>query len=334
MRDLLIANIEGKGYELGIEFSKLFTNTINNDFEYFRDLLKDEDIRRKLEIVKRKLENKYPEYLEETYGRADGLKINRDEYLLNICFEIYASREACTDVIIKVDDTHIISGHNEDLAENLNEVALVKYNCNNGYFYELSSYNCPQGTTFGWNDKGIVYSVNSIELKENNEIGIPVWFILRDIVQCGSIEEIIKRIDVTDCASAFSLNIIDSNKHKAYSIEKVLDKLDVIEVDEKYVHTNHIIHPNIDESKCLKDSSTLTRLKVGSKLLDNLDIKNANIEDIRNVLQFNKDSNEFIRRKVHEDQWPTVATFVFDSKLKEIQIYSYYDGKFIKLNME
>ncbi len=83
MRDLLIANIEGKGYELGIEFSKLFTNTINNDFEYFRDLLKDEDIRRKLEIVKENLRIKYPEYLEETYGRADGLEINRDEYLLN-----------------------------------------------------------------------------------------------------------------------------------------------------------------------------------------------------------------------------------------------------------
>lgn len=334
MRDLLIANIEGKGYELGIEFSKLFANTINNNFAYFRDLLKDEDIRKKLEIVKEKLEKKYPEYLEETYGRADGLKINRDEYLLNICFEIYASREACTDVIIKLDNTHIISGHNEDLAEDLNEVALVKYNCNNGYFYELSSYNCPQGTTFGWNDKGIVYSVNSIELKENNEIGIPVWFILRDIVQCGSIEEIIKRIDITDCASAFSLNIIDSNKHKAYSIEKVLDRLDVIEIYEKYVHTNHIVHPNMDESKCLKDGSTLTRLKVGNRLLNNIDIKSANIEDIRDILQFNKDSNEFIRRKVHEDQWPTVATFVFDTKLKEIQIHSYYDGKVIKLNME
>ena len=70
-----------------------------------------------------------------------------------------------------------------------------------------------------------------------------------------------------------------------------------------------------------------------AKMFD-MNLKSANIEDIRDILQFNKDSNEFIRRKVHEDQWPTVATFVFDTKFKEIQIYSYYDGKVIKLNME
>ena len=234
MRDLKIANINGKGYELGIQFSQLFTNTIKNDFTYFKELLKSEKVRKNLEKVKEKLEIKYPSYLAETYGRADGLNINRDEYLLNICFETYSSRESCTDVIVKIDDTHIVSGHNEDLSENLDEMALVKYNNNNGYFYELSTYNCPQGTTFGWNNKGIVYSVNTVRINKNNETGIPVWFILRDIVQCGSIEEVIEKINVKDCASAFSLNIIDSNKNRAYSIEKALDKFDVLEIKEKY----------------------------------------------------------------------------------------------------
>lgn len=39
-------------------------------------------------------------------------------------------------------------------------------------------------------------------------------------------------------------------------------------------------------------------------------------------------------RKIEEDKYPTVATFLFDSKTKGIQIYSYYDGKFLKLNIE
>lgn len=334
MRDLQIADIKGKGYELGIQFSKLFTNTIKNDFGYFKDLLKDENIIKNLEKVKEKLAIKYPDYLEETYGRADGLNINRDEYLLSICFETYASRESCTDIVIKIDDKHIVSGHNEDLAENLDELALVKYNCNDGYFYELSTYNCPQGTTFGWNNKGIVYSVNSVRIKENNEIGIPAWFILRDIVQCGSIEEIIEKINIIDCASAFSLNIIDSNKNKAYSIEKVLNKFDIIEINDKSIHTNHIIHPNMDKNICIKTDSTLTRLDIGKKLLDKLDAKKASIEDVKNILQFKKSEKEFIYRKIGEDQYPTVATFLFDSSTKEVQIYSYYDGKYIKINME
>ena len=92
MRDLKIANINGKGYELGIQFSQLFTNTIKNDFTYFKELLKNEKVRKNLEKVKEKLEIKYPSYLAETYGRADGFNINRDEYLLNICFETYSSR--------------------------------------------------------------------------------------------------------------------------------------------------------------------------------------------------------------------------------------------------
>lgn len=334
MRDLQVANINGKGYELGIEFSRLFTNTIRNDFTYFNELLKDENVRRNLEKVKEKLEIKYPDYLKETYGRADGFKINRDEYLLNICFETYSSRESCTDIVIKIDDTHIVSGHNEDLSENLDEIALVKYNNNDGYFYEFSTYNCPQGTTFGWNNKGIVYSVNTVRIKENNETGIPVWFILRDIVQCGSIEEVIEKINVKDCASAFSLNIIDSNKNKAYSIEKVLDKLDILEIKEKYIHTNHIIHPNMNDNICLKTDSTLNRLDIGNKLLDNVNVKEASIKDVKNILQFNKGKNKYIYRKIEEDQYPTVATFLFDSKTKELRIYSYYDGKYIELNIE
>ena len=53
MRDLKIANINGKEYELGRQFSQLFTNTIKNDFTYFKELLKDENFRKS----KRKIRN-------------------------------------------------------------------------------------------------------------------------------------------------------------------------------------------------------------------------------------------------------------------------------------
>ena len=54
MRDLKIANINGKGYELGIQFSQLFTNTIKNDFTYFKELLKSQ---KKFRKSKRKIRN-------------------------------------------------------------------------------------------------------------------------------------------------------------------------------------------------------------------------------------------------------------------------------------
>ncbi len=333
MENLKIKNINGDGYELGLKFSKLFNSNFKNKFNYYKNLLNDKKIKNNFEKVKKKLEYKYPNYLQETYGRADGFNITRDEYLLSICFELYSLRESCTDIIIKIDNKHIISGHNEDLEENLEELMFVKYNNKNGYFCELSTYNCPQGTTFGWNDKGIIYSVNSIELKNNNEIGIPVWFILRDIVNCSNIEEIINKIDVNDCASAFSLNIIDSNNNNAYSIEKVLNKLDVISIDNKYIHTNHIIHPNIDNRLCVSSKSSLIRINTGINQLNHINLKNTNIEDVRKILRYSKNSKEFIYRNIGEDEYPTVATFLFDSMNKEIQIYSYYDKKYIKINI-
>ena len=77
----------------------------------------------------------------------------------------------------------------------------------------------------------------------------------------------------------------------------------------------------MNDNICIKTDSTLTRLDIGNKLL-------------KNILQFNKSKNEYIYRKINEDKYHTVATFLFDSKTKEIQIYSYYDGKSFQLNME
>lgn len=331
MRELHIASISGKGYELGVQFSKMFEN-INFDIEYYENLLNDDDIRKKFEIVKEKIRIRYPDYLEEMYGRADGFHIDRDLYLLSICFEIYSSREACTDVIIRVDDKQILFGHNEDLLENLDEIALIKYASDKDYYYDFSTYNFPQGTTFGWNSYGIVYSVNSIDLKANNEIGIPFGFILRDIVQCKSIEEIVRKINLEDCASAFSLNILDCNKNKVYSIEKVLDKLDIIEIKDKYVHTNHIIHSGIDKNLCYLYDSTLCRFNTGNKLLNGLDMNELNIDKVTDILQFDKNQNEYVFKTIGKDEYATVATFLFDSLSRKIKIYSYYDNKIIDFN--
>ena len=65
MRDLKIANINGKGYELGIQFSQLFTNTIKNDFTYFKELLKSEKVRKNLEYIAEPLDEEIERHTKE-----------------------------------------------------------------------------------------------------------------------------------------------------------------------------------------------------------------------------------------------------------------------------
>ena len=69
----------------------------------------------------------------------------------------------------------------------------------------------------------------------------------------------------------------------------------------------------MNDNICIKTNSTLTRLDIGNKLLNKINIKKTSIKDVKNILQFNKSKNEYIYRKINEDKYPTVATFLFDS---------------------
>lgn len=320
MEKFRIKELQSTGYDLGIEFAKIFKDTI-------RHTQNEEQIQNKeeFETVINNINKIYPEYLQEMYGRADGLGINREQFLAQIC---YCGFEACTDIVLKVSENEIISGHNEDLAENINEAALIKYRKGDKFYYDFSTYNCPQGTTFGWNSEGIVISVNTIHTFEYHKQGIPAWFILKDIIFCKSIEEIKSKIENVYCTTGFSLNVIDKNLSKAYSVEKVYDNLDIIEIKDKYAHTNHIIHPN---AKYLSNESgcTVMRKEEADERLKKIENSKCKMEDIKNILQFYKNDNSFIYRPIGKNDYPTIATFIFNSKTNEINIYSYYDRSLI-----
>lgn len=65
--------------------------------------------------------------MQEIYGRADGFQIDRKQFLASICFSGVTRNEACTDIVVKVNENEVISRHNEDLLETLEEAALIKY---------------------------------------------------------------------------------------------------------------------------------------------------------------------------------------------------------------
>ena len=315
-----------EGYELGLEFAGLFKENIK-DFKKAEVYLCDQE---KFKIVKNNINKVYPEYLEEMYGRADGLGINRDDFLIEMCFSGFTSKEACTDIVVKVSDNEIVSGHNEDLSETIEEAALIKYKKDEMFYFDFSTWNCPQGTTFGWNSNGIVISVNTIHTFEYHQQGVPAWFILRDIVFSRSIEEIEKKIEKVYCTTGFSLNVVDKNLYKAYSIEKIYDNLDIIEITDKYVHTNHIIHPKTKYSSKLLGCTTIRWTQANRKLQD-LKNKQCTMKEIKDILQFYHDPSQYIYRPIKKDEdCCTIATFVFNSKTNEISIYSYYDKSLIK----
>ena len=321
---LKIMAVSGTLYEKGVQLGKAFRTSIQADMESIHELWKEEDIRDRFLIVKRKLEEKYADLLEEVYGRADGACVDRDDYLLFLCPEIYTYHDSCTDIIVKNHNHEIVGGHNEDGDYNLDNTALVKYQTDYGYLCDFFTTKTLAGGNFCWNSHGMIFTGNSIYVKHMNHIGIPCWFILRRVVDARSIEEVLSLFDNQDAASGFNFNVIDTNVHRAISIELRLDIRSVIEVNDKFAHSNHFTtEVGLPLSK--KGSNSKFRLQKSLEFLNkySLNYRRVDEKDILNILQYR---GKTAKTSILDTKYPqiTAATFIYNSK-RQIAIYCYLD---------
>lgn len=72
MEKIRIRELTGDGYELGLKVAEIFRDNIDIA-KKGRNSFDEEE----LEIVIKNIEKEYPEYLQEMYGRADRLQIDR-----------------------------------------------------------------------------------------------------------------------------------------------------------------------------------------------------------------------------------------------------------------
>lgn len=327
MKDkLTVIEVSGDLYHKGFQMGEQFRETIQMEVEATRVLFQEEDIRDRFLIVKRKIEASYSDILEEVYGRADGAQVDRDEYLLLLCPEIYTYHDSCTDIIIKNQDGSLVGGHNEDGLYNLTNSALVKYQTDYGYLCDFFTTNTLAGGNFCWNSHGIIFTGNAIFVKHVNHIGVPNWFILRKLVDAKSIEQVLDLFDSSDAASGFNLNVVDTNEKRAISIEYRLDIHSIIEINDKFAHSNHFTSEEVGLPLTKKGSNSKFRLEKSLEFLKKFSLSYRRIDerDILNILQY--------RGKTYEDsildtQYPkvTAATFVYNTK-RQIVIYCYLDN--------
>lgn len=278
-------------------------------------------------IVKEKLINIYPKYYKEVCDRALGAKVDPDKYLVVVSDELREQvTEKCTDIIIKKDDGTILLGHNEDGEYNKNNSSIIKYINQNGWYIEFSCMDSLSGTTYWWNSKGLIFTMNYIHTKYKKIDEVPSWFVLRDIVECGSLNEVLERIKKVKSGSGFNINLIDTNIDKVYSIEYHFDQIDIVEIFDKYVHTNHFVH--LEKGYCPNDSNSFNRFKHCTKIIDKLDKNMVSIEDIKTILEYkSSDYMHTIHIDKGVDENLTGSLFLFNSNQKQIQIYDYINKK-------
>lgn len=319
--------LSGTAYETGVQTGKLFRSELCKGAKASAALLKNAEVRKDFKTVKRILETEYPDELLHAYGRADGAGADRDAYLLFLCYELAEDRgpERCSDIIV-CDAGRILMGHNEDGPYTTNNSALVKYITGGGWHYDYASPDALAGGSFGFTSAGLVYTMNYMYLETLRRDRTPVWFFLRRLVACKSIEEIKGYLEKIDIASGFHWNLCIGGK--AYEIEAKYDHAEITEVDGIFVHTNHYLNPSMDEGYSDPESNTLFRYAKIRELIR----KKGNIlrsaEDVESILSYQSTTYyNSIFETPEMGKGITACTVIFDSANHSLNYRNHMIGK-------
>ena len=315
---ILEVNEAEAGFVIGQKFAK----------EIQRVVLPIGTLDKNFYVMKEKLIKTYPDYYQEVCDRARGAKVDSDKYLIYVSSELREQTlEKCTDIIIKKDNGEISSGHNEDGEYNKGNTMLVKYITKNGWYIEFACADSLAGTTYWWNSSGLIFTMNYIYTRKQRIKEISSWFVLRDIIESRSLEDVLKRIKKVKSASGFNINLIDTKTNKAYSVEYRFDKVDVMEITDKFVHTNHFLR--LEKRYASKESNTFNRFEHCNKIVEKLDKNDVSMMDIKTILEYKNDDymhtvhvDEDHKNKKNKES-VTGSLFLFDSSRKEIQICDY-----------
>lgn len=270
-----------------------------------------------------KVKKELPKIYEEIKQSALGAEITIEEMFGIMAYEFYEdpfSFDHCTDVT-KIINGRVLKGHNEDLNGNKTNTAIIKRNTENGWYTEIAYMDCIAGSTVFYNSYGLLVSGNYIYNKDYNFNHYPTSIILRLFVECGSIEEMEEVLKKYPPMSSFNLNVYNRNNNKAYNLEFTPNKIDIFEVEDLSIHTNHLLYTQDDTDK-IDQPSSMFRLKKSRELENENGIET--IEDIQAILEYEgEDYYSSIHKKAYKDNALTVMMLLYDSQKKEIILEDY-----------
>ncbi|HPK16570.1 MAG TPA: C45 family autoproteolytic acyltransferase/hydrolase [Clostridia bacterium] len=294
--------------------------------EAIRAFSADRPLRPSFLRMKQKAEARYPAYCKEIYDRAAGAGANGD-LLFAAMLDGVKELESCTDIFIRKADGSMLYGHNEDGEYTPGNCALARYSGLKVGFTEFSAIGSMPGYTFLWNDAGLITSVNYIHHDEMRPEEPSAHFLLRDAAEASCIEEIRGRLAGKSCASAFHLNVFDTKSRRAYSVEQLFEQTDILEVTDRYAHTNHLLR--LGTGYASPGWDTKPRLASARRMLAPLDPARCALSDIRAILDYT-DGEDRLRSVYSDpalDAFPTAATMLVDSASGEIVVIDRFCGE-------
>lgn len=325
--------VRGTEYEMGLKIGKVFRSYLQHEIKIYDNKIMNPNVLSSVKSMENKLRTEFPKYLDEIYGRADGAKVSRDSILLMFFPEIYNGTDGCTTLMLKKENGTFLFSHNEDEKNYTSEnIGLIKYIYDDYWIIGYTLAKRLTGSAFSYNSYGLVFSSNYIYDSKIDLENISRYIMVRDIISSKNIDDVIEKMKNHKVASAFSMNILDTNLNRAVNIEKDIDEFYIKEIDNRYARSNHFILKDKDLPE--KPVSSNFRYNKTNELINKLDNKSSTIEDLINILKYESDEyfeTVFKNPDKYKDKSITCANFSYDNESKMIYIKDYLSKSEIKL---
>lgn len=198
-------------------------------------------------------QERYPQYVEEMSGIAEGANVAFDDIAVLNAMEAVTMDAlhliSCTSMAVNeahTTDGHVLLAHNEDwIPEDEDDVYVVHARPDDEPPFLAMSYGGLLPNV-GFNAYGIAQLIDSVH-PEDSRIGIPRLVVSRAVLAAKFPSDAIKRAIVAQRAAGYN-HLIAHESGEIYSVEVSARRFAIIHGTDGYMaHTNHYLSPRMQE---------------------------------------------------------------------------------------
>ncbi|MEK1933352.1 MAG: C45 family peptidase [Pararhizobium sp.] len=215
------------------------------------------------------VEERYPQYLQELSGLADGLELPFDEvFAWNCRGDVWAKApDGCTTV--QIPGAFPVVAHNEDGDPGLRSgCALASITPAQGQPFTAFVYpGSIPGHTFAINESGMVLTVNNIRSTLAGD-GLPRMVLSRAVLDCATIDAALTLLSEAPRFGAFHFTLAQAGRSRLASVEFTHANCSIAEITHPFVHANHLVHAGMASEPQIITASSGSRQERGQDILD------------------------------------------------------------------
>lgn len=264
---------------------------------------------------------RYPKYLEEVRGIAEGAGVDfEDMFFLTADEELVDLwSEHCSSAAVRAAKGLFLI-HNEDYPPRyLGRMVVVNASPDDApSFLSLTYPYMLAGPSCGLNAAGMGFAVDSLNYRVRKR-GIPTNFVLRDMYAARSLADVRRAMDVPSMLMGNAVTAVSVAEGKAIAIEASLKASVEIAMGESgfLPHTNHVRSEKLDRSGEHPSFNSRVRLAALEHLLGRKATK-ATPDDLRFILSSSKYG--LLRKGRRKSESYTIASAILDPKRRMMYV--------------